>query len=255
MNGDRVTPLGNCPNFRHMGGYSTDDGRVTRPDRLFRTGWLDLSEAREGDRFARHGVRQVFDFRLDAEQSHQPVMFPGPGAQTVTRLGIDRGSMGPHLERLATPGLSRPDTRRVMTQMYFEMLDAGRAQFRTFLSEAAKGEGPLMIMCTLGKDRTGVASALLLTALGVRWEDVLSDYMITATSLRGYDEIFAERANFKARGIDLESVRDMLTVHPEYLESMRRRAEEISGGLNAFLEGPLALTMEQRARLRDVYTR
>ena len=74
--------------------------------------------------------------------------------------------------------------------------------------------------------------------------------MITAHALRGYGEIFAEQANFKARGIELDAVRDMLTVHPEYLQAMRRRAEEISGSLNAFIEGPLALTPQRRARLK-----
>jgi protein-tyrosine phosphatase len=252
---DRATTLGGCPNFRHMGDYTTDDGRMTRRDRLFRSGWLDLAAPSESDRFTKYGIQRVFDFRLDAEQAQQPVMFPTTGAPTVTRLGIDRGSMGPHIQNLATPGALSSDTRRVMAQMYYEMLDEGRDRFQAFLREAAESEGPLMIMCTLGKDRTGVASALLLTALGVQWKDVLRDYMITARTLRGYDEIFAQRANFAARGIELESVRDMLTVHPEYLESMHRRALEISGSLDAFLESQLALSSKSRKRLRDLYTR
>ena len=77
--------------------------------------------------------------------------------------------MGPHLAKLATPGASQLDTKGAMTQMYYELLDEGREQFRSFHASAAENEGPLMIMCTLGKDRTGVASALLLTAIGVSW--------------------------------------------------------------------------------------
>jgi hypothetical protein len=59
--GDRVTPLGGCPNFRHMGGYRTGDGRTTRADRLFRTGCLELPVCRHSPTAAMGQERRMVD--------------------------------------------------------------------------------------------------------------------------------------------------------------------------------------------------
>jgi protein-tyrosine phosphatase len=251
--GPRVTPLGGAKNFRHIGDYAVGDGRSTRADRLLRTGWMDLSEPGESARFQDHKVSMVIDLRLPNELAQQPLRLPNESSLRVVGLGIEQGSMAGYLRDLSKMTPEQADTKGAMARMYYEMLDEAQPQFRQFFAEAAESAGPLLIMCTLGKDRTGVAVALLLAALGVRWDDILSDYMISAEALRGYDEVFAQRANLAASGINLELVRDMLTVHPEYLEGVRRRAEEISGSLEAFIAGPLGVTAEQKQRLLDLY--
>jgi protein-tyrosine phosphatase len=251
---DRVTAFKGCPNFRHMGGYRVRAGGVTRADRLFRSGRLDLDAPDTAARFAALGVRQVFDFRQAAEAERHPVRLPEAAPAAVASLPITAGNMSAYLDSLATTDRTSLDTRAEMTRMYAGMLDAGAPSFRRFLAEAAEADGPVMIMCTLGKDRTGVACALLLTALGVAWHDVVADYLLTAETLRGYDEVFYAQGNFTARGIALEPIRDMLTAHPEYLEAMRATAEATSGSLDAYLAEHLGVTEDHRQALRARYT-
>jgi len=111
-----------------------------------------------------------------------------------------------------------------------------------------------MIMCSTGKDRTGVASALLLTALGVPQSTVLADYLISADVYRGRELTFARNHGLEALGIDLNLVKDVFTVHPEYLGAVWQRIDEIVGSREAFLRDMMALSADDLQRLRDVYT-
>jgi len=250
---DRVTPLGGCLNFRHLGGYRTDDGRTTRADLMFRTGWLDL-QGGDVEPFRARGIRQVFDFRNDAERSRQPFALPGLDAADITGLPIDHGSMAGYLQALSADSSSAAETKRAMATMYGEMVHDGAGQFAKLLDLASKAGGPVMVACSLGKDRTGVASALLLAALGVSKDDIFGDYLISAEVYGDCTETLYEKMQFSARGIRFEVVRDILTVHPEYLEAAWTEMEKACGGANDFIRRRLNVSDEMRARLREKYT-
>jgi len=249
---ERIITLGRCPNFRDLGGYATDDGRSTRGDLLFRSGWLDLSDPAERSRFDGKGVRHVFDFRNDAERAHQALDLPG--APTVIPLGIDRGSMGDYLAKLPTLTDAEVDTKAAMARMYAEMMKDGAEQFRRFFAGVLESEEPLMIMCTLGKDRTGVASALLLAALGVDKDAIFDNYLLSARAYRDHGPVFEARFRQASPNVPFARMRDVFTVHSEYLEAAWKAAEAKSGNMAGFLEREMGLTDARRAKLKNRFT-
>jgi len=66
-----------------------------------------------------------------------------------------------------------------MTESYPRLLGTFHDQYRRVFAELLAGHAPLAFNCAAGKDRTGVAAALLLTALGVPRETVIADYLLT----------------------------------------------------------------------------
>jgi protein-tyrosine phosphatase len=76
----------------------------------------------------------------------------------------------------------------------------------------AQGEVPIVFNCSAGKDRTGLAAALVLTALGVPYELVLEDYELS-------NGAFDARAEASRNGLRLSGdVIDALGgTHPDYL--------------------------------------
>src|SRR5436309_1967722 len=74
---------------------------------------------------------------------------------------------------------SPEQAKQFVVATYKKMPIAFSAQFRRMFSELLAGRAPLVFNCTAGKDRTGVAAALLLTALGVPRESVVQDYLLT----------------------------------------------------------------------------
>jgi protein-tyrosine phosphatase len=249
----RFIPIGGSLNFRHLGGYRTGDGRSTRADMLFRGGWFDLAGPADEGRFAATGIRRIFDFRSPPEREKRPLDDRIGRQAEIVEVGISPGSMGPYLRGLRDLPPEQVDCRSAMIRMHYEMLTEGLPRFRQFLQHLAAADGPAMIMCSTGKDRTGVATALLLSTLGVPRETVFDDYLISAEVYRGKELEFARNHGLEALGVDLALVKDVFTVYPDYLSAVWRRIDETAGGMEAFLSGAMGLTDSDRRRLQEVF--
>lgn len=250
----RVTPVGGCLNFRHLGGYLAAGGRLTRADLLFRSGWLQLDGAGETESFRTRRVRRVIDFRNEAEAAAKPFALPELGQADVISLPIQHGSMAGFLQSLAAGSTSPADARRAMASMYREMTDLGAPQFRELFQQALKADGALLLACSLGKDRTGVASALLLAALGVSEADIFADFMISDLVYGSRSEGLYQAMNFQARGMPLERVRDVLTVHPDYLAAAWDEIKRQHASISNYLRSRLGLEDAACERLQEKFT-
>ncbi|MBI1180369.1 MAG: hypothetical protein GC201_07405 [Alphaproteobacteria bacterium] len=250
----RFVTIGGSLNFRHLGGYETAEGRLTRADALFRGGWFELDGDEDAARFEATGIRLIFDFRSPPERQKRPLGGRIRERADVVEVGISPGSMGPYLQSLRHLPPAEVDCKAAMTRMHYEMLEEGTPRFREFLQQLATVDGPVMIMCSTGKDRTGVATALLLSALGVPRPTVVEDYLISADVYRGRELDFARSHGLEALGVDLELVRDVFTVHPEYLGAVWRRIDETAGSMDGFLAQTLCLTAADRERLTQTFT-
>lgn len=161
-------------NFRDVGGYPALGGR-TRWGQLFRSDALaGITPAGVADLAAlRIGV--LIDLRSDLEvaQDRSPRVLPGA---VLVRLPIHGGSPaaiveGDHVD---------------LGRMYCQMLQASAWSFTAAVSVIAEsGTTPVLVACTAGKDRTGLAVALALEAAGVQREAVVADYVQSALNLDG----------------------------------------------------------------------
>jgi protein tyrosine/serine phosphatase len=69
-----------------------------------------------------------------------------------------------------------------LARRYMHYLDVGGDAFTRAFAEMAVSENyPLVFNCFLGKDRTGVLAALVLSCLGVERKEIVEDYALTAT--------------------------------------------------------------------------
>jgi protein-tyrosine phosphatase len=170
----RLVPFTGVLNFRDLGGYETEDGRHTRWGRLFRSDAMhDLTED-DLEAFRGLGVACVVDLRSVSE---------------VERTG--RGLLGNEpLHFVNSPVLTslQTDESRVdidegyMARRYLEYLDMGAPAIVRVFEEMTNAENyPLVFNCFLGKDRTGVVAALVLSCLGVKRSSIVEDYALTAS--------------------------------------------------------------------------
>jgi len=171
---DRLVPFTGVLNFRDLGGYETDDGRQTRWGRLFRSDAMhDLTE-QDLEMFRGLAIASVVDLR---------------SAKEVERTG--RGLLaGEPLNFVNSPVLSnyQADESRAdidegyLSRRYLEYLELGAPAFVRVFEEMTQPDNyPLVFNCFLGKDRTGVVAALVLSCLGVRRPIVVEDYALTGS--------------------------------------------------------------------------
>jgi hypothetical protein len=78
-----------------------------------------------------------------------------------------RGCTSRSTPSIATFGRHRLPATEHWTELYLKVFAQHRATWIALLRGAAEAEGPLLFGCTAGKDRTGIAAAVLLRSLGV----------------------------------------------------------------------------------------
>jgi protein-tyrosine phosphatase len=223
-------------NFRDLGGHSGRDGRVRR-GRLYRSATTHAITRNGLARLAGdYGLRTVIDLRSEdeiAEYGTPPYADAGVGylhAPVVTR-------------GRATPPEIVARYRREMragsfdwTASYLRMIeDGGDAFRRVFEALATPAALPAVFHCIAGRDRTGVAAALLLGALGVSADDIAADYALTGAHLRRHSHRFARQA--ERLELDPAQMAAILETEAEamhrFLDEVTRRHGSVTGAVEA----------------------
>jgi protein-tyrosine phosphatase len=237
-----VVPLQGGSNFRDLGGHRAADGRTVRRGVVFRSAHLGgLTEA-DRRQLGKIGVRTIVDLRGVSEAAETPHLIDGldcrvVGAHIEPQLGekirnaIDDGT--------ATPFL----VMGFLTDHYRDYPRRCAPGFRTLFATLSDGQHrPLVFHCTAGKDRTGFASALLLTLLGVPWEQVLEDYLRTNELWTGHVGRYPE--------LDLDTRAAIIEARQPYLEAAFEVVRADFGSPEAFAEQALGLDAAARRRLQ-----
>lgn len=158
-------------NFRDFGGTRVRAGM------LFRSG--HLANATEGDisRLEALGIRTIIDLRRPSEQRQRPSRAIS-GVRTVTSDDGDRAE-APHLEFLRQGNTSDAAVEEFLLDYYRKL--PFEPQYRDLFGRAleALDQGPILIHCTAGKDRTGILAALILVHLGAGWDEIVRDFLLT----------------------------------------------------------------------------
>jgi protein-tyrosine phosphatase len=175
---ERVLSLQGGCNFRDIGGYRTLDGRTVRWGQVYRAGVLSYFTDGDHGSLTELQVRSICDLRRAEEREREPTRWPGSAVPQL--LQSEDGISPPMIRSFAA---KRPSTA---AGMFDAMIDLYRvlpvwmaSRVRSMFECIANGAVPLVVHCAAGKDRTGVAIAVLLRSLGVPTQTVLEDYLLT----------------------------------------------------------------------------
>lgn len=239
----RSLNLAGATNFRDLGGYRGRDGRTVRWRRLFRSDHLAaLSEADRAE-IVRLGLRRSFDFRGVNERAVTAYELPGvrqhslPIEPTVVQSLAALRDAG----RRITPDHAVD----AMRETYLGFVQHGGPRFGTLLRHLADDDAPAVFHCTAGKDRTGFAAALLLSALGVSREVIMDDFLLT-------NALYRREPGTSHSDLPQEVLEVLWRVQEGFLETALQALEREHGGLEGYL-GAIGIGPAQRARLQAHY--
>ena len=234
-------------NVRDLGGIPAADGKKVRPGRLLRGAALDCASDADIARLANdYHLRHVIDLRDEFERQARPNR-PVPGAEAHC-FGIlpEPPHKAPSMDTV-------PDFDAIFLRVYdkiahSEISAASYAKlFRVLLDTP---EGAVYFHCAQGKDRTGIAAILILTALGADEETAKADYFLSNAGLK---DAMAEPGSMGVRPWPKETIEKLFNVFPEILGVYLDAVKRDWGGLDGYLRGPLGLTDAEFARLRELY--
>jgi protein-tyrosine phosphatase len=251
--GSPAAPAGGLPheialergsNLRDLGGYPARAGRRVRFGRLYRSAALpDLSPA-DWQRVAALGLRTVGDFRGAQERMRAPM--PIAGAETVS-LAVEPTVGAGLRDILATRDATGEDLMTLLRRAYEDYALGCTAQFTRLFALILEPDGlPLLYHCSAGKDRTGFASALILSAVGVSWDVVVQDYLATNRLWR--------RDTVPSKDLSPALAEILLGAHVELLEAAFEAIRRTDGSIDAYLERALGIDAAGRQRLDALLT-
>ncbi|NJL92211.1 MAG: tyrosine-protein phosphatase [Anaerolineae bacterium] len=225
----RHIALNHAHNFRDLGGYPTSDGGQTRQGVVYRADALCRLDDADRQTLAALGLCAVFDLRDEREVRDDGPDQLGDGVRVIALpTNLVNRQMFQQL-------MLRPNRFR-MSQLYTgnftERATYHATLFRHLLDPANR---PAVIHCTAGKDRTGIAVALLLRLAGVADKDILADYAATA---RYMDPIAAaQRAKMRRLPLQLHEavLAEMLSAREETLQILLDHLDERFGSVEAYL--------------------
>lgn len=230
----RFLRLEGARNTRGFGAYPAEGGRSVLPGLLYRSDDLSRLSPSDLDELEKRGLKTVIDFRSSEIQNRAPDRLP-PGARLVS-LPIQVANM------FALQDGDIKDGPAFMRETGRNLVDEAREQYREFFRIISDRENlPALFHCSAGKDRTGLAAALFLAALGAARELIFHDYLLSAGYIQGkYDFLLDKNPDMAP----------LLTVRPDYLQASCDEIAARYGGVENYLTGPLGADI---ARLRAIY--
>ncbi len=249
---ERVVRLGGANNFRDLGGYRGRDGRRVRWGRVYRSNRLVHLTDEDLDQVDALGIAAVCDLRSAEERAADPSRWRSLPASVFE-------SAKPNVDDVRETLMGGdPDAREVGSRMvtFYATLPTRYAEeYRALFSQLAACGAAHLFHCTAGKDRTGVAAALLLDLLGVARGDIIADYAMTERLLHAEWQARLGRSALGGddRGLFFSLAPEarfaVWRTDPAYIVSALDAVEQAHGSTAGYLQS-LGLTSAQLDQLR-----
>ena len=235
--------LAGASNFRDLGGYAAQDGRLVRWRKIFRSNHLGQLTAADIAVLRQLGVRSAFDFRgkderdealcsIEEIETHSLPVEPTVVAALRAILASGRPA-------------TADDALEVMRDSYRGYVEHNTPRFRALFMHLLEERAPLVIHCTAGKDRTGFACALILHTLGVADDVIAEDYLLTNQFYRRDPSVSSDLP---------DEVRQVLgTVQSTFLAAAFETIDAGYGSLDNYLRDGLGIGTAERDALRQRY--
>jgi protein-tyrosine phosphatase len=258
---ERHIALDGQPNFRDLGGYETVDGRTVRWSGVYRSGELPHLTDEDVAKLEELEIRTVINFLLPEEiEMNGRDRLPAGARELPEPIHGDRAAELTMMVQAAIKAAEFDDIPPEMNPEFHRLLlDEGKEQYAALLRQAADPDNrPLVFHCSHGVHRTGTASAILLSALGVPWETIREDYLLTneyraeevEARLAKIQQMAADTMGVPPEEVDMSNVEAFYILEGSYIDGSLDQAVADYGSMEAYIRDGLGITDDEVAGLR-----
>ena len=245
-------------NTRDLGGMRTMDGRVVRPNMLYRSS--KLSDLKDPSWFTRN-VGLVVDMRSSREINEKPDPLI-PGVAYLHLPIFEMPASGVTRDKESDRRMTAPDPETAIMRMAsvyarFVADEFCRFQYRRFIQLLLEPrEKAILWHCSAGKDRTGTGALLIQELLGVSREDIMADYLMTNEYLKDEIRQLVDRIAERNGGMSEDERKGTLAfmrANERYPLAVYKEAETRYGNFDSFIREGLGVSDAMRGELRQRY--
>lgn len=259
---ERHIELDGQSNFRDIGGYTTVDGRNVKWGEVYRSGELQKLSDSDVAKLDTLGVKAIANFLTEREIKSRGQDRLPQGTREIP-LPMEAGSMG-DLAAVVEEARQTGDFSKVPVDLNPEihriLINEGREYYATLLREIADpANRPFVFHCSHGVHRTGTATAILLSALGVPWETIREDYLLSNKYrkneiVRRTKELqltAAKTFNIQPNQVDMTNIKAFYILQPEYIDASLDETVKRYGSMGNYIRDGLGITDKEIANLRE----
>lgn len=259
----RQVSLEGQSNFRDLGGYQTKDGKTVKKGILFRSGELPSLTETDVQTLAAIPVKTVVNFLTKNEIARRgPDNLPAGTKEVFLPIDHDsgQGSLTDGLIVARKTGDFSNIPVTLNTEIHRILTKEATQEYAALIRLALEPDNlPLAFHCSHGVHRTGTASAIILSALGVPWETIRDDYLLSNT-LRSKEnekrlfqlrELAATNQGIPTTEVDTTNMEAFYILQPSYIDATLDTIRNDYGSIDAYLRDGLGLSEDELARLRQ----
>lgn len=256
----KVTTLCRAPdmesvwNFRDLGGYQSLDGRRLKWQLVFRSGHLAKLNDGDQQRIQGYPITQIHDLRRDKERDEFPSQLSGD--IRFFHYELSAASVGMFVEQLAAGELNLAKSHALMVEAYREFISGCFEQFSQVIHRVGQlGTGAVLFHCMAGKDRTGLAIALLLLVLDIPRKTIIEDYLLTLEYFPVDRALQFLSRRMALQGLDIKDLvaaKPYCTVHSDYINAAFDEIDQKFGGDREYIRNQLKVSQELQEKIKEL---
>ena len=235
-----VLSLSGADNVRSLKGMPTEDGRRINGHHLVRSDQLYRLSFEDWQRLEQLGVKTVCDLRSSGERDRYPSRLPAGQMQHLHLEVTGDIRADPEIAAMLANHPVAEGARRMMLEVYRRLPAMLAPHLAELFGLFSSGRAPVLIHCAAGKDRTGVAVALVLHALGVAPQRIMLDYLLSA---RRFSELDSERQEAMSNAVNqmvkqpvsVAAIDAVLDARPEYLLAAYAAIDGEFDGMDSYI--------------------
>lgn len=251
-------PFQGIQNCRDMAGIPNKEGKVIKPGLLYRSANLHRATDQDLYTLQEMGLENIVDLRTTMEIDMEPDRLLERWKTHFLPIVQEAAMAKSQGGQFSTLEEALENTAQLLTNVYPElvMTDHAIEEWKHFFSMLLNQPGSYLWHCTQGKDRTGMAAILLLTALDVEDSLIEADYLQTNLYLApdlAKDEEVAKALLGKHAGHADKDLSALQQARPAYYDAAKHAVEQKYGSWKGYLTQALGLKQSDFEQLQSFY--
>jgi protein-tyrosine phosphatase len=259
---NRHIVLDGQPNFRDIGGYKTVDGKTVKWGQVFRSGELPRLSDEDVKKLEFLGINNVISFltqpEIDAKgEDHLPEGVKEISIPIDTEDGT--GGLAEEILIARQTGDFTNVPVEINPEIHRLLINKANKEYAQLIREVLDSSNrPIVFHCSHGIHRTGTATALLLSILGVPWETIQEDYLLSNTyrkeevehRLEQLRELAAKNQGIAPEEVDMANTNAFYILDGKYIDAALDETVKKYGSMENHIKEGLGITEEEIQMLK-----
>lgn len=241
-------------NFRDLGGIITENGAIVKKGLFYRCANLDFATDEDVKYLQSLKLNNIVDFRYESELGDQSI---------YDKLQVKYHNRPINLKSAKICNLD--NNRNLKTALIpieledmkiaYRNLPFGNSSYHKLIDLVRQDKTPILFHCTVGKDRAGVAAAILLLLLGVSREEIIKDYVKTKAIEPIIIKYITGKINILVRRVIAKKMMPIFLADESYIEAALDEILAKYPSFDSYIMQEYSISKEELNNIRKRYTK